>query len=52
MMFRHFPFYTNKSLTNVYGNAMDVVRRRVRFFMDNRSWYERNGIPYTLGILM
>jgi Cdc6-like AAA superfamily ATPase len=44
--------YTNKSLKNVYGNAMHTVRQRVNFFMRNRRWYEDKGIPYTLGILM
>jgi hypothetical protein len=46
------PFYTNKSLSNVYGNAMRVVRKRVKFFMENRSWYDKHGIPYTLGFLL
>lgn len=43
---------TNKSLSNVYGQAMKTVRNRVHFFMNNRKWYQDKGIPYTLGVLM
>lgn len=50
--FRMNPFYTSKCLNNVYGNAMKVVRSRIRFFMENREWYDTRGIPYTLGILL
>lgn len=43
---------TNKNLDNVYGKAMEIVRKRVRFFMNNKKWYQEKGVPYTLGILM
>jgi hypothetical protein len=43
---------TNKTLENVYGKSMEVVRKRVRFFMNNKKWYQEKGVPYTLGILM
>jgi len=46
------PFSTSKRLSNVYGDAMKIVQRRIRFFMDNRSWYDERGIPYTLGLLL
>lgn len=52
LTYRLTPFYTSKTLANVYGDAMRVVRKRVRFFMENRDWYDRNGIPYTLGFLL
>jgi len=52
LTYRFTPFYTSKNLANVYGDAMRVVRKRVRFFMENREWYDRNGIPYTLGFLL
>ena len=50
--FRMNPFYTSKRLNNVYGAAMKIVRSRVRFFMENREWYDKRGIPYTLGLLL
>jgi Cdc6-like AAA superfamily ATPase len=52
MNFSITKFHSTKRLDNVYGSAMKLVRKRVRFFLENRSWYESKGIPYTLGILM
>lgn len=52
MTFTMAKLSTNKSLDNIYGRAMDMVRRRVRFFMTNKKWYQEKGIPYTLGILL
>lgn len=52
MQFRMNPFYTSKRLDNVYGNAMKIVRSRIRFFMENREWYDKRGIPYTIGLLL
>jgi Cdc6-like AAA superfamily ATPase len=52
MNFSITKFHSTKRLDNVYGSAMRLVRKRVRFFLENRSWYESKGIPYTLGILM
>lgn len=45
-------FQTNKTLSNIYGESIDLVKRRVEFFMNNKEWYSQRGIPYTLGILM
>lgn len=45
-------FHTNKSLMNVYGKHLDVVKQRVDLFINHPEWYERKGIPYTLGILL
>jgi SpoVK/Ycf46/Vps4 family AAA+-type ATPase len=44
--------HTTKTLKNVFGTCMQPVRRRVDFFVNNRSWYEEKGVPYTLGFLM
>lgn len=46
------PFFTNKSLTNVYGEHLNIVKERLDLFINNRTWYESRGIPYTLGILL
>ena len=46
------PFYTNKSLKNVFGSHLAVVKKRVDMFINNPRWYEEKGIPYTLGILL
>ena len=46
------PFYSNKQFSNIYGDEIRLIEKRVRFFNDNRDWYDAKGIPYQLGILM
>ena len=45
-------FNTNKSLTNVFGNHLNVIKERMDLFSNNPDWYKEKGIPYTLGILL
>jgi len=52
MVFLMTKFNTNKSLSNVFGKHLDVVKERVNMFINNKNWYVEKGIPYTLGILM
>jgi Cdc6-like AAA superfamily ATPase len=52
MSFTMSKLYTNKSMDNVYGSAMDIVRKRVRFFINNKKWYQDKGVPHTLGIML
>jgi hypothetical protein len=46
------PFYTSRSLSNLYGANIHRLRERVSFFINNREWYESKGIPYTMGLLL
>lgn len=52
IIFTMTPFNTNKSLKNVFGNHLNIVKDRVNMFMNNKEWYCKKGIPYTLGILL
>ena len=45
-------FNTSKTLSNIYGEGMEVVRKRIDFFNNNRDWYAKKGVPYTFGLLM
>lgn len=45
-------FETTKSLENLYGSHVEKIRKRVYHFLKNPEWFERNGVPYTLGILL
>jgi len=45
-------FNTNKSLNNVFGNHLKVIKERMDLFCNNPDWYIEKGIPYTLGILL
>jgi hypothetical protein len=52
LVFSKYILHTNKSLKNIYGDAVKVVRKRVDFFINNKRWYEEKGVPYTLGLLL
>ena len=45
-------FHTNKTLDNVYGLNAKLVRDQFRFFISNKDWYSKKGIPYTFGLLL
>ena len=51
LCFTMHKFVTNRSFRNVFGEDIDVIRRRVEYFRDNRAWYDDQGIPYSLGIM-
>jgi ATP-dependent Zn protease len=46
------PFNTYKSVNNIFGKHIDDVRERVNLFINHPEWYEKRGIPHTLGILL
>lgn len=50
--FRMKHFTTNRSFKNLFGSDINVIRRRVEFFRDNKDWYDNKGVPYTLGIMV
>jgi len=45
-------FQTNRKFSNLFGEDIDTIRTRVQFFINNRSWYNEKGVPYTLGLLL
>lgn len=45
-------FYSNKQFRNIFGKQVREVEHRVRFFLENREWYDSRGIPYQLGIML
>ena len=46
------PFYSNKRMSNIFGEEARLVEKRMRFFMENREWYDEKGIPYQIGFLL
>ena len=42
---------TSRTFDNVFFQQKKQVRHRTKFFLEHREWYERKGIPYTLGFL-
>ncbi len=44
-------FVTNRTFDNVFFEQKKQVQHRTKFFLEHRDWYDRKGIPYTLGFL-
>jgi hypothetical protein len=44
-------FVTNRNFENVFFEERAQVAHRTRFFLEHRDWYDRKGIPYTLGFM-
>eukprot|EP00092_Neocalanus_flemingeri_P053794 GFUD01063294.1.p1 GENE.GFUD01063294.1~~GFUD01063294.1.p1 ORF type:complete len:585 (+),score=121.15 GFUD01063294.1:23-1777(+) len=49
--YAEFAFSSSKTFQNVFFPQKDTVVTRVNFFVNNQTWYEERGIPYTLGFL-
>jgi hypothetical protein len=45
-------FETNKSLSNLFGEQIKSVNKRIQMFQNDKEWYETKGIPYTFGLLL
>jgi hypothetical protein len=44
-------FHTTRSFDNVFFEQRDKVKNHVQFFLTRKDWYEKKGIPYTLGFM-
>lgn len=44
-------FTTNRTFDNVFFSQRKQVRDRTNFFFTQRDWYDKKGIPYTLGFM-
>jgi chaperone BCS1 len=49
---RETPHETMKSFDNIFFEGKQEVMNKIRFFTENKDWYRRNGVPYTLGIAL
>lgn len=52
LSFSKMPFYSNKQFSNIFGKEVREIEKRVRFFLDNKDWYDSKGVPYQLGLLL
>ena len=43
---------TMKSFDNIFFEEKQEVLKKIQFFTDNKEWYRKNGVPYTLGIAL
>jgi len=36
----------------MFGKEIELIKRRLDFFLHNKEWYVKKGIPYTFGLLL
>lgn len=41
---------TMKSFDNIFFESKHEILKKIDFFVKNKDWYKKNGVPYTLGI--
>ena len=51
LLYTKTKFTTNRTFDNVFFEQRKHVQTRTKFFLENRGWYDKKGIPYTLGFL-
>jgi DNA polymerase III delta prime subunit len=44
-------FMTSRTFDNVFFEERNDVANRVNHFMNNKQWYDKRGIPHTIGFL-
>jgi len=49
--YQEFKFESGKSFDNVFYPEKEDVVKRLDFFANNKAWYKKRGIPYTMGFL-
>jgi chaperone BCS1 len=43
-------FESTRSFNNIFFDGKEELIKKIDFFLHNREWYYKKGIPYTLGI--
>jgi hypothetical protein len=51
LLYTKHKFHTTRSFDNVFFEQRTKIRNHVNFFLNRKDWYEKKGIPYTLGFM-
>jgi SpoVK/Ycf46/Vps4 family AAA+-type ATPase len=51
MVFDEYSLENDRTFDNIFFDDKDGLKDRLDFFMNNREWYAKKGIPYTLGLM-
>jgi DNA polymerase III delta prime subunit len=51
IMFTKHKFETSRTFDNVFFEQKEKVRNHTEFFLQRKDWYNKKGIPHTLGFL-
>ena len=50
--YTEFTFSSGKNFKNLFFPEKEELIEKIKFFMDNKSWYLEHGIPYMFGLLL
>lgn len=51
ILFTKHRFLTSRTFDNVFFEERNFVREHTDFFLKNKDWYNKKGIPHTLGFM-
>lgn len=51
LLYTRHKFHTTRTFDNVFFEQKDAVQNHTEFFLNRKDWYEKKGIPYTLGFM-
>lgn len=51
IIYTQHKFHTTRNFENVFFEQRQKVSKHVEFFLTRKDWYEKKGIPYTLGFM-
>ena len=51
LRFDEYPLDNDRNFDNIFFDQKEDVKDRLDFFINNREWYQKKGIPYTLGLM-
>jgi len=51
IVFTKHKFETSRTFDNVFFEQKETVKAHSEFFLQRRDWYDKKGIPYTLGFM-
>eukprot|EP01126_Amoeba_proteus_P043441 TRINITY_DN4768_c0_g1_i1.p1 TRINITY_DN4768_c0_g1~~TRINITY_DN4768_c0_g1_i1.p1 ORF type:complete len:514 (-),score=106.70 TRINITY_DN4768_c0_g1_i1:200-1741(-) len=51
LLYDQFEFVSTRSFNNIFFRQKQDMVRRLDFFLNNKEWYQKRGVPYTLGFM-
>jgi hypothetical protein len=51
IMFTKHIFKTSRTFENVFFDSKESVQKHTEFFLERKDWYNKKGIPHTLGFM-
>lgn len=52
LLIKKSEWYSPKTFDNIFFPEVKNVIKKIEFFIQNREWYEKRGLPWTLGIML